>query len=37
MNSNKFYYENGQGEILDEAGNEAMDWEEHLILSRSHL
>jgi hypothetical protein len=29
MNSNKFYYENGQGEILDEAGNEAMDWEEH--------
>jgi hypothetical protein len=28
MNSNKSYYENWPGEIIDEAGNKAMDWEE---------
>jgi hypothetical protein len=27
--NNLFFYENGQGEIRDENGEEAMDWEEN--------
>lgn len=30
--NNIFYYENGQGEIFDEQGNEEMDWEEEVDL-----